>query len=81
MKLNHHPESLKVGDIVTTEYHFGGGTGLPRTVTKIGTSDITGSGYVVSMSATEPCPTCGHIVGDEIHNIDAAWAIPVEEDV
>jgi hypothetical protein len=68
--------SLRVGDRVLTdyrEYSEPDDTNAVRTVLLVDCNENYGSGRCVIMSATEPCPTCGHVSHRETPCIDACW--------
>lgn len=76
MSSNKHPELLKIGDKVTSDFYLEESKVI-RTLTCIKKDSSCGSGYRASADAGEKCPCCGKFEGKPIgsrhHGIDAAW--------
>ena len=70
--------TLKVGDLVTSDYHHQEKT-VVRKITKIKPDKQYGSGYYASADGGEPCPHCGRPFGTEINYVDSAWFVLVEK--
>ena len=79
MRINAHPELLKVGDEVTTDYSWAYAD-VVRTITNIFEHEECKSGLRASASAGTPCPHCGMAKAQPIYGVDASWFIPVKED-
>lgn len=62
---------LKIGDAVTTSYHFN--DDIVRLITRIEKDKSFGSGWLASADGGEPCPTCGRLHASPIFGIDSAW--------
>lgn len=76
IRQNREPESLKVGDRVTTDYLYSAPEAV-RTIVEVGSDPTFQDGRYVVLSASEPCPSCGHVRAGQTPRIAAAWAIPV----
>ena len=80
MRLNNDPSKLKVGDLVTSDF-LDVNIRLVRRITWIKKDDSAGSGYRACADGGQPCQCCGHVPGTPILNVDAAWFIPVQENL
>ena len=70
-KLNDHPETLRVGDLVVTDFHYGA-ENVVRRLLSIEPDDNYGSGYHASASAGYGTP--------KLEEVDAAWFLPAPKD-
>lgn len=73
MRLNKHPEKLKVGALVVTEFHYDE-SHVVRELTQIVKDANCGSGYRAWAS--------GGLMGHEIDGVDASWfQLAPQEDI
>jgi hypothetical protein len=79
MRLNRHPENLRVGQKVTTEFYAYEEQVIRRIVDIVSDPNCS-CGFKASADGGIPCPACGHYLGKEVRFVDAAWFLPVEEE-
>lgn len=70
MRLNRHPEKLRVGMLVVTEFHYDE-CHVVRELTRIEKDENFGSGYRAWAS--------GGLLGQDIEGVDASWFEPAPQ--